>query len=124
MSYWTEHPERRLIAMAIALLAVVLAGEAYHHGSLKPVTLPTLLFELLEVVLMVGCTVACTLMILQVRVREMVAALAAMLVILLAGELYLGVKPLTPPMLLVELLEVALVVGISTALALLVRRTR
>jgi hypothetical protein len=54
----------------------------------------------------------------------MVAASVAMLALLLAGELYLSGKPVTPPMLLVELLEAALLVGAAIACALLIRATR
>ena len=112
--------ERQLMVTALAVLAVLLGGELYHHLSVKPVTLPTLLFELLEVVLLIGCTVTCTLLIQRVRALEMAAATAVMLALLLTGELYLGV---TPPMLLLELLEVVLLVGGASALVVLVRRT-
>jgi hypothetical protein len=118
----TERCERPLIAIVIAMLAAVLATELYHHALVKPVPLSMLLFELLEVLLLVGCAVACTLLVLRVQVRVMAAAAAAMLAVLLAGELYLGVKPTTPSMLLVELLEVALVVSGTLACALLLRR--
>jgi hypothetical protein len=111
------------MAMAIVMLAVVLAGELYRHLSVKPVALPTLLFELLEVVLLVGCTVTCMLLMLRVRVWEMAAATAAMLAVLLVGELYLGVKPAALPTLLIELLEVTLVVVGSIACALVLRQT-
>jgi hypothetical protein len=122
MRHWADKRERWLIAMGIAMLPFVLAGELYHHLRVEPAALPTLLFELLEKVLLVGCTFTCTLLILQVRVREMAAATAGMLAVLLAGELYLGVKPVTPPMLILELLKVALLVGGSIACAFLVRR--
>jgi hypothetical protein len=45
-----------------------------------------------------------------------------MLAVLLAGELYLSVKPVALPMLLLELLEVALLVVGAIACTLLVRR--
>lgn len=122
MGDWSALRERRLVAMVAAALAVVLAVDAYHHLTLEPVTLPTLLFELLEILLLVGCAVTCTLLILRVRVPEMLVATATMLAVLLAGELYLGVEPVTPPMLLAELLEAALVVGSAIAWAFLVRR--
>lgn len=122
MSLWMERPERWLIALVLGMLALVLVGEAHHYSSIEPVALPTLLFELLEVVLLVGCAVACTLSILRVRAREMVAAAVVMLAVLLAGELYLGADVVTPPMLLVELLEVALLAGSAVAWVLLARR--
>src|SRR5262245_42652880 len=115
MRDWT----RPVIAIAIAMLAVVLAAELYPHLSVKPLAPRTLLFELLEMVFLVGCTVACMLLILRVRVREMAAATAAMLGVLLAGELYVRVKPVTAQTLLLELLEVALLVGGSIAFGLL-----
>lgn len=122
MSEWAERRERWLMAMAIAMAMAVLAGELYHHVAVKPVALPTLLFELLEVLLLVGCTVTCTLLMMRVRVREMAAATVAMLAVLLAGELYLTAKPVALATLLFELLEVTLLVGGAIACALLVRR--
>jgi hypothetical protein len=120
MSDWAGKRERPLIAVAMAVLGVVLAAELYHQLGARP-ALPILLFELLEVVLLVGCTVSSTLLILRVRVRAMAAATAAMLAVLLVGELFLGDRPALPT-LLVELLEVILVVGGSIACVLLVRR--
>jgi hypothetical protein len=122
MRDWSRMPERRLLAMAVTILAVVLAVELYHHLGVTPVT-STLLFELLEVVLLAGCTVTCTLAILRVRVPEMAMATTLMLTVLLAGELFLGGEPVALRVLLVELLEVVLVVGGSTALVLSVRRS-
>jgi hypothetical protein len=43
---------------------------------------------------------------------------------LLVGEIYLGDKPATPWTLLVELLEVALLVGFATACTLVIQRGR
>jgi hypothetical protein len=86
--------------------------------------LPTLLFELLEVVLLVGCATTCILLILRIRIWDMAAAAAAMVAILLVGEAFVGVKPVTPSVLLVELLETALLVGSSIAVVLLLRARR
>ena len=105
----------------VVMLTGALTWELYHHLSVKRVPLPMLLFELLEVVLLVGCTLTCTLLVLRVRMRAMVAATAGMLAVLLTGELYLAVAPVTPPMLFFELLEVVLLVGASIVCALLVR---
>jgi hypothetical protein len=124
MSAWADPRGRRLIALVGVLLAALLAAELYRQLSIRPVRLPTLLFELLEIVLLVGCTVSGTLLILRVRAREMAAATAAMLALLLAGELYLSARPVTTPMLLFELLEAALLVGGAIACALLIRATR
>lgn len=55
MSDWADKRERRLMAMAIAMLAVVLAWELYRHLNVKPVALPVLLVELREVALLVAC---------------------------------------------------------------------
>ena len=111
-----------LVAVVAAALAVALGGELYHHLSVKPVALPTLLFEVLEVVLLVGCVVTGTLVVLHVRVPQMVVAAAAMLAVLLTGELYLGVGPIALRTLLLEVLEVILVVGGAIAFALLALR--
>jgi hypothetical protein len=111
-----------LVALAAAALVGALGGEWYHHLSVKPVALPTLLFEVLEVVLVVGCVVIGTLVVLHVRVPEMVVAAAAMLAVLLTGELYLGVGPIALRTLLLEVLEVILVVGGAIAFALLALR--
>jgi len=109
-------------ALAILLLAGFLV-DGCHSATQQPVALSTRLFEVLEVVLLVACAATCMLLILRVRVRLMLSATVAIVAILLGGELYLSVKPLTPLMLLVELLEIALVVSSSIALAFLVRRT-
>jgi hypothetical protein len=122
MSNWAYRGERWLIGMTIAMLLAIWAGELYHHLVIGRVALPKLMFELLEVVLLVGCATACTLLVLRVRVREMATAAAAMLAVLLVGEAYLGVAPVTPSVLLVELLEVGLLVGGSIAAVLLLRR--
>lgn len=111
-----------LVSLAATALAVALGGEFYHHLSGKPVALPTLLFELLEVVLLVGCVVTGTLIVTHVRVPQMVVAGAAMLAVLLTGELFLGVGPIVLRTVLLELLEVILVVGGAIAFALLALR--
>jgi hypothetical protein len=112
------------MAMTIACFLAIWAAELYHHLHLRPVALPTLLFELLEVVLLVGCATTCILLILRIRIWDMAAAAAAMVAILLVGEAFVGVKPVTPSVLLVELLETALLVGSSIAVGLLLRARR
>jgi hypothetical protein len=121
MIHWACRGERWLIATTVAMLMAIWAGELYHHLSIGPVALPKLLFELFEVVLSVGCATAGTLLVLRVRMREMAAGGVAMLALLLVGEAYLGVAPVTPSVLLVEALEVALLVGGSIAAVLLLR---
>ena len=107
---------RSLMTGAAAMILVLLAWELHHHVVVAPVALPTLLFELAEVGLLVGFTVTCTLMILRVRVREMVVATGAMTSLYLLGEFYLGDKPATPWTLLVELLELGFLVGCALSL--------
>jgi hypothetical protein len=116
--------KRRLMATTIACFLAIWAAELYNHLHLRPVALPTLLFELLEVVLLVGCATTCILLILRIRIWDMAAAAAAMVAILLVGEAFVGVKPVTPSVLLVELLETALLVGSSIAVGLLLRARR
>ena len=113
---------RSLMTGAAAMILVLLAWELHHHVVVAPVALPTLLFELAEVGLLVGFTVTCTLMILRVRVREMVVATGAMTSLYLLGEFYLGDKPATPWTLLVELLELGFLVGCALACSHLAQR--
>ena len=86
--------DRRWLVTAIAgMIALLLAGELYL--IVAPVSLPVLLFELAEEVLLVACAVACALLVRRVRTRARLAALIAMLVSLLTGEVYLGDEPAT-----------------------------
>lgn len=123
MTDWAVRRGPWLVAIVFGMLIVVLAGELHRHMGAKPVALPLLLFELLEVVLLVGCAAGCALLILRVRVRAAAATTAAMVAALLAGELLLAIEPVTLRTLLVELLEVALLVGATIACALLVRES-
>lgn len=66
----------QLMAVAAAMLVLLLAGELYHHLSVKPVVLPRLLFELTKIVLLSGCAVAGTLLIFRVRAPQMAMAAA------------------------------------------------
>ena len=115
-----DRADKRWLVIGVAILmAVLLAEELYRHLIVRPVALPTLLFELVEVILLVGCAVAGTLMIQRVRAQEMAVAMAAMLVALLVGELYLGERTATQWTLLLELVEVVLLVGCAVACATL-----
>ena len=57
---------RWLMAGAAAMAAVLLAQELHHHVVVAPAALPTLLFELAEVVLLLGCTTICALLVRRV----------------------------------------------------------
>ena len=57
-----------MAAAITAMLVLLQAGDLYLDD--EPVTLRMLLFELLKVVFLVGCTVIITLLILGVRVKE------------------------------------------------------
>jgi hypothetical protein len=112
----------QLMAVAAAMLVLLLAGELYHHLSVKPVVLPRLLFELTKIVLLSGCAVAGTLLIFRVRAPQMAMAAAIMVALLLVGDWYLGDKPASPWTLLLELLKVATLLGCTVTCTLLVRR--
>jgi hypothetical protein len=122
MGSWTDNRGRRLVAAAAAMLVLLIAMKWYYHVHINPIAMSTLLFELLKVPLLIGCTIACTFMILLVRAREMAAATAAMLALLLAGGVYFGGKPATPSAVLFELIEVLLLVGTSLVCVFLLRR--
>ena len=54
-----DRANKRWLVIGVAIaIAVLLAEELYRHLIAKPVALPTLLFELVEVILLVGCAVA------------------------------------------------------------------
>ena len=109
--------DRRWLVTAMAgMIALLLAGELYRHLIVAPVPLPVLLFELAEELLLVGCAVACALLVQRVHMRAMLVALIAMLVSLLAGEAYLGDEPATAGSLLFEVVELALLIGCVLAL--------
>ena len=57
---------RWLMAGAAAMAAVLLAQELHHHVVVAPAALPTMLFELAEVVLLLGCTTICALLVRRV----------------------------------------------------------
>ena len=112
-----DSTNRRWLVTAIAgMIALLLAGELYRHLIVAPVSLPVLLFELAEELLLVGCAVACALLVQRVRMRAMLVASIAMLALLLAGEAYLGDKPATASSLLIEVVELALLIGCVLAL--------
>ena len=109
--------DRRWLVKATAgMIALLLAGELYRHLIVAPVPLPVLLFELAEELLLVACAVACALLLRRVRTCAMLLALIAMLVLLLAGEAYLGDEPATAGTLLFEVVELALLIGCVLAL--------
>lgn len=116
--------DRRMVFIVIAMLVFAVAAELFHHLSAGPVVLPSLLFELFEVILLVGCGFSCTLLIIRVRRPEMAAATAAMLLVLLGGELYLADRLAMLSTLLEELVEVALMIGATIAGTLLLRSLR
>jgi hypothetical protein len=58
---------RQLTTLTAAMLVLLLAGELHHHLSVKTVVLPRLFFELAELVLLLGCMVAGTLLIFGCR---------------------------------------------------------
>jgi hypothetical protein len=122
MAILVNKRERQLMAMAAAMLVLLLAGELYHHLSVKPVVLPRLLSELAELILLFGCTVAGTLLIFQVWVSQMAMATAVMVALLLVGDSYLSDKPASPWTILLELLKVFALLGCTVTCTLLVRR--
>ena len=121
---WMNKGHRRMAFIAIAMLVLAVSVELVHRLSAKPVALPLLLFELFEVLLLVGCGISCTLLIMRVRVSEMVAATTAMVLVLLGGEIYFADGLATLPILLEELIEVALMVGATIAGTLLLGSLR
>ena len=113
----SESTNRRWLVTTIAgMIALLLGGELYRHLIVVPVPLPVLLFELAEELLLVVGAVACALLVRRVRVRAMLVALIAMLALLLAGEAHLGDKPATASSLLIEVVELALLIGCVLAL--------
>ena len=98
------------------MIALLLAGELYRYLIVAPVSPPVLLFELAEELLLVGCAVACALLVQRVRMRAMLVASNALLALLLAGEAYLGDRPATAGSLLVEVVELAPLIGCVLAL--------
>jgi hypothetical protein len=87
---------RQLTTLTAAMLVLLLAGELYHHLSVKTVVLPRLFFELAELILLLGCMVAGTLLIFRVRMRKAATAIAGMVALLLIGHWYIGDKPAAP----------------------------
>ena len=108
-----------LVTIFGAMIAVALAWDLYEHLMIKPVALPILLFEVVEVFLLVCIAASCIFVVDGVRVGEMAAAAATLIVLLLVGELYLGDKPATSWTLLLQLLEVVLVLVIVAFVMLL-----
>ena len=98
---------------------MALAWELYEHLMVKPVALPILVFEVVEVFLLVCIAASCIFVVDGVRVGEMAAAAATLIVLLLVGELYLGDKPATSWTPLLQLLEVVLVLVIVAFVMLL-----
>lgn len=88
---------RGLMLAAIACAALSVVTE-FHD---RPGVLHVLIVELLEAVLLAGLAVTCALQLVRVRVRE-VAAAAAMLSLLLAGEAITSAEPIGTRALLTE----------------------
>ena len=108
-----------LVTIFGAMIAVALAWNLYEDLMIKPVALPILLFEVVEVFLLAGIAASCICVVDGVRLGEMAAAAATLVVLLLVGELYLGNKPATSWTLLLQLLEVVLVLVIVAFVMLL-----
>lgn len=98
------------------MIALLLAGELHRHLSVAPVSVPVLLFELAEELLLIGAAVAIALLVRRVRRRAMLVVSGAILPLFLVGEAYLGDKPATLGLLMVESVELALLIGCVLAL--------
>jgi DNA-binding CsgD family transcriptional regulator len=68
MSQWVGRRERTLVIAACAMLMLLLAQELFFSD--EPITLQSLLADVLEWALLAGCTIASGLLILRVRAQE------------------------------------------------------
>ena len=66
-----------LVTIFGTMIEVALAWELYEHLMVKPVALPILLFEVVEVFLLVCIAASCIFVVDGVRVGEMAAAAAS-----------------------------------------------
>ena len=80
-----------------------------------------LLIESLELAFLIGCAAASALLILGTRTRWLIVLIALMFTLFIATAIYEGDEPITPKMLLLEVLELAFLTVIT---ALLVWCTR
>jgi hypothetical protein len=110
---------RQLATLTAAMLVLLVAGELHHHLSVRTVVLPRLFFELAELVLLLGCMVAGTLLIFRVRVRKAATAIAGMVALLLIGHWYIGDRPAAPWTLLFELIKLLFLLGCTVTCTLL-----
>ena len=93
-----------------ALSAAMLGGDA-----------KMLLIESLELAFLIGCAAGCALLILGMRTRWLIVLIAFMFTLFIAIAIYECDEPITPKMLLLEVLELAVLAVIT---AFLVRLTR
>jgi hypothetical protein len=93
-----------------ALSAAMLGGDA-----------KMLLIESLELAFLIGCAAACALLILGMRTRWLIVLTALMFTLFITIAIYESDQPITPKMLLLEVLELAFLTVIT---ALVVRCMR
>ena len=75
-----------------------------------------LLIESLELALLIGCAAASALLILGTRTRSLIVLIALMFTLFIATAIYEGDGPITPRMLLIEVLELASLTVITALL--------
>ena len=76
----------------------------------------TLLIESLELTFLIGCAAASALLILGTRPRWLIVSIVLMFTLFVATAIYEGDEPITPKMLLLEVLELAVLTVITALL--------
>jgi hypothetical protein len=99
------------IAGIFALWAAILGGDA-----------KMLLIESLELAFLIGCAAAAALLILGTRTRGLIVLIALTFTLFIATAIYEGDEPITPKMLLLEVVELALLTLITALLVWCMRR--
>ena len=80
-----------------------------------------LLIESLELAFLIGCAAASALLILGTRTRWLIVSIALMFTLFIATAIYEGDEPVTPNLLLLEVLELAFLTVITALLVWCVR---
>ena len=106
---------RWLILGLVSMIALLFGGEIYRHLIDMPAPLSVLLFKLGEKLLLIGGGVSCVFLAHRGRMRAMSMNASAFVVLLLAGEMYLGDKPATAGSLLIEVTKLGLLIGCVVA---------
>jgi hypothetical protein len=111
MGIFTDTRLRWIIAATAVMFTLSAVVEMLGSNA---VSSKMFLLESLELAFLIGCAAGSALLFLRTRTRWVVVFIAVMFTLFMAAAIYEGDEPVTAKMLLLEVLELALLVAVST----------